>query len=460
MRRFAIALAIVLGAAVPADYPIFETDFIPPAEHKERREKVRTAMAPGGVAVFFSNPERNRNNDVDFLFRQDSSLLYLSGFNEPDSALVLIPDGIEVNGRTVKEVLFCNVATRMSETWLGYRMEPKGAEAILKIEAALPNTEFANFLNRFPAGSAVRATLPDGPTGQLSKMVEAYRAWEAKTPTQRASLNDTLAKYRVIKSADELRLMRRAISASVDGHVEMMRSAEKGMNEYDLGAIFHYVIGRRGCEYVGYPNIVGSGPNACTLHYTANRRKVTGDDLICVDAGGEYHGYTADVTRTWPIDGTFNPEQRAIYEIVREAQDAGIRECVSGKPFSSTDRAARAVIAKGLVKLGIIKKENEAGMYFMHGTSHYLGLDVHDSNGSNVLAPNMVLTVEPGIYIKEGSPCDKKWWNIGVRIEDDILVTSGAPVNLSAKAPRTIPEIEKLMAQPGIGNVLFGADKQ
>jgi len=239
-----------------------------------------------------------------------------------------------------------------------------------------------------------------------------------------------------------------------------MKSAEVGMRESDLQAILEYCFARGGCEFPGYPSIVGGGRNSCVLHYQDNRRKFENGDMVCLDAAGEYHGYTSDVTRSYPINGKFTPAQREIYELVRIAQEAGIKACRSGAPFGAADTVARKIIGDGLVKLGILKNASDAGRYFMHGTSHFIGLDVHDSNGASILAPNMVLTVEPGIYIKAGSPCDKKYWNIGVRIEDDILVTTGDPVNLTARVPRTIPEIEKLMAMTGIGNRAIGTLKE
>jgi len=456
MRRFLLPALVFLGSLVFADYPVFERDFISADEHKARRDSLKAKLAPGEIAIFFASPERIRNDDVDFQYRQDSNFLYLTGFNEPDAALLLAPSGMDIGGKTVTEVLFCNESTPQSETWLGYRMQPAGAKALLKFEQALPNTKMEEVLGQLKPSAVAKPNFPTAPIRQLAKMDQAVRNWIKDRPVAKLDATAELARMRVVKSPDELRLLKRAINASVEGHTEVLRSAELGMSEYDLGAVFHYVIGRRGCEYVGYPNIIGAGENSCILHYNANRKKIQANEIICLDAGGEYHGYTADVTRSFPISGTFNAEQRAIYNLVLEAQRAGIEACQVGKPFSGTDAAARKVIAAGLVKLGIVAKESEANRYFMHGTSHHLGLDVHDPSGSATLMENMVLTVEPGIYIKAGSPCDKKWWNIGVRIEDDILVTKSGPVNLSAGVPREISDIEKLMKETGIGNRPFG----
>jgi Xaa-Pro aminopeptidase len=261
---------------------------------------------------------------------------------------------------------------------------------------------------------------------------------------------------RVLKNSEELRLLRRAVNATVVAHAEAIRSAEPKMREYQLQAIVEYVFTRQGCEFTGYNSIVGSGPNSCILHYETNRREMKSGDLIVMDVGGEYHGYTADVTRTFPVNGKFTLPQRAIYDLVLRAQDAGIAACRSGAAFNAGHRAAMDVIQKGLVDLGVIASPDEASRYFMHGTSHYIGLDVHDAHGDNTLKPNYTLTVEPGIYIKEGSPCDPKWWNIGVRIEDDILVTEGDPINLSGALPRQATQIEALMRERGIGNAPLG----
>ena len=219
------------------------------------------------------------------------------------------------------------------------------------------------------------------------------------------------------------------------------------MTEYQTEAIVEYVFKHHGAEYPGFPSIQGSGENSCILHYTSNRKPLYSNNLLVSDIGAEYHGYTADVTRTLPVDGKFSPEEKAIYNIVLEAQQAGIDACKKGNKFWDPHKAAQAVIAKRLLELGIIKHSYEVNKYFIHGTSHYLGLDVHDAGLYNSLQPGNVITVEPGIYIPAGSDCDPKWWNIGVRIEDDILITEDQPEVLSSKAPRKVEEIENLMQQ-------------
>lgn len=261
-------------------------------------------------------------------------------------------------------------------------------------------------------------------------------------------LPEIMASLRETKTEEEMVLLKKAIDISAVGQVEVMKAMHPGMSETEIQGVHEYVYKKYGAEYEGYPSIVGSGHNGCILHYIENNKPQVGKDLVLMDLGAEYHGYTADVTRTIPANGKFSPAQKQIYDIVYRAQEAGIKASVAGAPFQAPGRAAGEVVAEGLMELGIISKEEDARIYFPHGTSHYLGLDVHDKGTYGPLKPNTVITVEPGIYIPEGSDCDKKWWGIAVRIEDDILITEAGPVNLSARAPRTTEAIEAMMAQP------------
>ncbi len=442
-------------------YPVFETDNLPVSLYKQRREIVKQEIGANALTVLFTNPQRNRSNDTDFRFRPDSNFRYLTGFEEPDAALLLAPGGIEWQGKRVTEILFVNVSNPMSETWLGYRMGPEDAMTLQQVELAVPNSKFDQVLKGITLTSTTTLVAPIGaphPSGTVGLMKNQWDQWvtaSGKKPGN-VRLGSILAKMRVKKSPEELVLMKKAVDATVLGHREAMKSLEPGMREYEIQAVVEYVFAKAGCEAVGYNSIVGSGPNSCILHYESNRRQTNAGDILCMDVAGEYHGYTADVTRSFPASGKFTPAQRAIYELVLEAEEAGIRECVPGKPFTAPDVAARKVIADGLLKLGITKTAEESERYFTHGTSHYIGLDVHDSHGDNTLQENYTLTIEPGIYIKAGSPCDPKWWNIGVRIEDDILVTKNGPVNMSAGVPRKVSEVEALMSQKGIGNLPTG----
>ncbi|QCR25171.1 Xaa-Pro aminopeptidase [Pontibacter sp. SGAir0037] len=262
-----------------------------------------------------------------------------------------------------------------------------------------------------------------------------------------ATLEQVLGQMREEKTEEELHLLRKAITMSAIGQIEVMKAMHPGMSEMEIQGIHEFVFKKYGAQHVGYPSIVGAGNNACVLHYITNDKPSAGNNLVLMDVGAEYEGYTADVTRTIPANGKFSPEQKVIYELVLEAQEAGMKQCKVGNAFQAPGQAAQEVIANGLLKLGIIKDKAEARRYFPHGTSHYLGLDVHDAGSYGPFKHNTVITVEPGIYIPEGSPCDKKWWSIGVRIEDDILITSKGWENLSKQAPRTVAEIEKMMLQ-------------
>ena len=263
------------------------------------------------------------------------------------------------------------------------------------------------------------------------------------------SLNQFLGQLRMIKTPEELKLLRKAIDVSCIGQNEVMKAMHPNLSEMEIKGIHEFVYRKYGSEFEGYPSIVGSGHNACVLHYIENNRQTVSTDLVLMDLGAEYHGYTADITRTIPGDGTFSTEQAAIYNLVYQAQEAAFKICKPGTAIRETTRVSREIIDKGLAKLGIIK-EGEQHPYFPHGVSHHIGLDVHDRSASPNLAENMVITVEPGIYIPANSPCDPKWWRIGVRIEDDILITKTGYELLSTKTPRKMQDIEKLMKEKSV----------
>ena len=264
------------------------------------------------------------------------------------------------------------------------------------------------------------------------------------------TLGVIMDELRETKHPEELELLKKAIYISAIGQVEVMKAMHPNMSEREIQGIHEFVFKKYGAEYEGYPSIVGGGHNGCVLHYITNDKPRVGEDLVLMDLGAEYHNYTADVTRTIPADGTFTEEQRAIYDIVYEAQEAGIAASVVGANMRAPHWAALEVIEKGLKELGIIEDASEVRLYFPHGTSHYLGLDVHDPGTYEPFKPNTLITVEPGIYIPENSSCDPKWWGIAVRIEDDILITENGPINLSAYAPRTADAIEAMMQQPSV----------
>lgn len=264
-----------------------------------------------------------------------------------------------------------------------------------------------------------------------------------------SGLGEMMAVLREIKTPEEIVLLKKAVKISAVGQVEVMKAAKTGMTEREIQGVHEFIYKRYGAEELGYPSIVGGGNNGCILHYIENDKRDLTDRLLLMDLGAEWRGYTADVTRTIPISGKFNEEEKAIYQLVYEAQEAGIAISKPGITFQEIDEVGRKIIDEGLAKLGIIKK-GASHNYFPHGTSHHIGLDVHDRGTQNPIQVGMVFTIEPGIYIPEGSDCDKKWWGIAVRIEDDILITESGAVNLSGDAPRTVTAIEEMMRLPSI----------
>ena len=273
---------------------------------------------------------------------------------------------------------------------------------------------------------------------------------DAKTTIDIHFLSSNLATLREIKTSEELVLLTKAVRISAIGQVEVMKAMKPHMSETELQGIHEFVYKKYGAEYEGYPSIVGAGNNGCILHYIENSKTKLGNELVLMDLGAEYRGFTADVTRTIPANGVFSKEQKAIYQIVYDAQEAGISAYVIGESMATPNLLSKKIVDQGLFQLGIINSLDEKHPYYPHGTSHHIGLDVHDPGNYGNFEENMVVTMEPGIYIPDGSNCDERWWGIGIRIEDDILVTKTGPVNLSAEAPRTIEEIEKMMAKKSI----------
>lgn len=467
MRLQLFSLATVLTFAVAATstaqeagkydhYTIYDTDLPTRAEYAARRSQAIAAMDDRSALLVRAADVKNRSNDVDYEFRQRNNLLYLTGVTEDESALLLVPKGIIINGAVVNQVLFVKERSPQSETWTGITLGPATAATVTGIQTVLPYSQLAPQMKQlFPQITTLY--YDDWKFGtEREPLTGAAYAWEEEmTKPVEAAAPSLIVKnagiilnpMRLVKSPKELALMQRAIDASIEGHRQTIQAAKPGMHEYEFEAVMEYAFQRNGARWPGYPSIVGSGPNTCILHYETNRRKSEPGDVVLMDCGAEYHGYSADITRTFPVSGKFTAEQRTLYDLVLKAQNAGIAECRSGNNFRDPHRAANKVIADGLVTLGIIQNSGQVGRYFMHGTSHYLGLDVHDVGDYGTLVPGVVLTVEPGVYIKAGSPCDPKWWNIGIRIEDDILVTAQGPVNMSAALERTAEEIEGLMKQ-------------
>lgn len=439
-------------------YEVYDTDLLPSGEYAARRARVLEHLTGGAAMLVRSADVRNRSADVDYEFRQRNSMLYLTGVTEESSALLLVPRGVMVRGKRVKEVLFVNERNPQREIWNGIRMGPDAAAKVTGIPTVLPYSSLNEVLDSLLGSVATLYYDAWAQRDAREPLTGTVYPWETEMTARLKGrfpglavrkAADVLTEMRMVKSAAEIELMRRAAEISVTAHRETIRGATPGMHEYELEATMEYHFRRGGAEEPGYPSIVGSGPNSCILHYETSRRRTAPGDLVLMDCGAEYHGYSADVTRTFPVSGTFTPEQRAIYDLVLEAQIAGIDVCRAGNNFQAAHRVAVDIISAGLVRLGIITSPEQYRTYFMHGTSHYLGLDVHDVGTPGTLKPGMVLTVEPGVYIAAGSPCDRKWWNIGVRIEDDILVTDADPVNLSGGLERAPDAIEALMHAGG-----------
>ena len=458
-----LVLAQDLGSEVSPDtltkYGVYDKDRLPPSFHASRRKLVLDSMVLHSIALFPAAEEKNRSNDNNYEYHQDPNFYYLTGCIEPGSELLLSKDGITLSdGRKVHEILFVRNRSKLQETWTGRRLGPQGAISVLKFDAAMsidsihsiliPALLNATIFYYEPHLSDVREpVLNDSILFKNSDDLDLIKETHQNVEINTSLYHHVLPELRQVKAPGELKLMRKAISISNEAHNAVIHEARPGWYEYQIQAEAEDIFTKNGAEYNAYPCIVGSGPNSTILHYETNRRQTATGDFIEMDMGAEYHGYCADITRSFPISGEFTPEQRTIYELVLAAQDSGIKACIAGAPFQSAHMAALRVIKGGLMRLGIIKDSNMYKMYFMHGTSHYLGLDVHDAGTNGPLTPGNVLTVEPGIYIAAGSQCDPKWWNIGCRIEDDILVTDHGPEILSANSPRDIAPLEKLMAR-------------
>ena len=455
-----LLLPILTEAQQATEYP---NDYLTPEFHAGRRAAFREMMPNNSVAFFFASQVRNRNNDVDYAYAQNKNFYYMVGLEEPNSLLVLYKEPVTILGKTGTEFLFVQPRNPQQEMWTGKILGVDGVKARYKMENVFTNDQFtAATINLAGIDSVltgfynedVLAKYYPGRAGMdpLSKMADLVdkAITENHKPNATRTLSMALNKLRGIKQPEEIVMMEKVAAMSVEGHNEVMKAVKPGMTEYQAQAIMEYFFKKNGSEYVGYPSINGSGENTCILHYETNQRLMKDGDLLLSDCAAEYHGYSADVTRTIPVNGKFTPEQKQIYELVLEAQDSAFLQCKPGNLFSDPHAAAVRVITRGLKKLGIITTDREVRTYFPHGTSHHLGLDVHDMGGRGPLEPGAVFTVEPGIYIPPGSKCDQKWWNIGVRIEDDVLITPIGYKNLSAGAPRTVAEVEKMAKQKTI----------
>lgn len=484
MKSLLTTIIALLCISVTFSQQGIPTDYLSANFHKNRREALRAKLKENSVAVFFANAVRNRANDVDYIYHQDPDFYYLTGYKEPNAVLVIFSEAqVNASGNSFDEIIYVQEKNARAEQWNGYRLGTEGAKTKLGFNSSFNGKDFLNSgisYNDFEKvlykefADDYRNDPRD--SADLFDLVESFKAQTgyylqeeqnntvpqnrelntpASLPKNRANLDakilkTAMAELREIKSPEELVLLTKAVRISAMGQREIMKAMHPKMSETEIQGIHEFVYKKYGSEFEGYPSIVGAGNNGCVLHYIENNKQSVGNELVLMDLGAEYHGYTADVTRTIPANGKFSPEQKAIYDLVYEAQEAGIAAAVVGQPFGVTDMAARKVINEGLVKLGIVKTEAEARKYFPHGTSHHIGLDVHDPGKYERFEANMVITVEPGVYIPEGSDCEPKWHGIAVRIEDDILITPTGPVNLSAEAPRKSGEIEALMQEKSV----------
>ncbi|WP_144392689.1 Xaa-Pro aminopeptidase [Pleionea sediminis] len=430
-------------------------------EFARRRQNLMQTMEDGSIAIVASAQELVRSRDTHFMFRQDSDFHYLTGFPEPNAVLALIP------GREHGEfVLFCNEKDLEHETWHGRRCGPEAAVDKYGADDAFPIDDIDDILPGLMEGRR-RIYYEMGKNneldGRVMNWVNKIRSQVkkgAQPPGEFVDLRHALHDMRLFKSAAEIKLMRKSSEIAVDAHIRAMKTCKPGMTELDIEAELHYEFCRNGARFPAYASIVASGDNACILHYTENESRLKNGDMLLIDAGAEYQGYASDITRTFPINGKFTNAQKDLYNLVLKSQIAAIEMVRPGNHWMQPHETAVDVLTDGMIELGILKGdkaqliEDEAyKKYYMHKTGHWIGLDVHDvgdytiDNEPRVLESGMVLTVEPAIYIPaDDESVDKKYRGIGIRIEDDILVTAEGNDVLTAGVPKTVEEIETLMA--------------
>lgn len=424
-----------------------------------RRRLLDRLRGDQACALVFASPTRVRNHDCDFRYRPDSDFWYLTGFREQDACLVLLPGE---DASKDKSILFLRERDPLMETWNGRRIGIERAPELLGVDEARDINELWTELPKMLSDweRIVYRTGQDTDTDR--KLIDLVSSLRSKArggvepPVELVDTAPLLHELRLYKSPAELAEMRRAAEITTEAHIECMRQTQPGMNECEVDALIEYTFRRRGSTGAAYTNIVAGGANACILHYVENDQTLADGDLLLIDAGSESNYYASDVTRTFPVNGTFSAEQRAVYEVVLAAQKAAIEGLAPGVPFDWMHRRSLEGIVDGLIELGLLEGTRESviedksyNRFYMHKAGHWLGLDVHDcgayfiDGASRVLEPGMVLTVEPGIYIAEDDETvEERWRGIGVRIEDDILVTEGGWENLTADIPKEVDEVE------------------
>ena len=429
---------------------------IPISRYQRRRAQLAKSMR-AGIAIVPTAPERARNRDTHYLYRFDSYFYYLSGFVEPEAVVVIIA------GKMPKTILFCREKDLTREIWDGYRHGPKAAQKTFAFDEAYPIAKLDEMMPKliadqaalhFPLGAD--AAWDARVVGWLNQVKAQVRSG-ISAPTEIQDVRTLLDDMRLLKDADEIKVMRGAAAIASDAHRRAMQTTRPGMMEYEVEAELAHEFRRRGSQAPAYTSIVAGGANGCVLHYVENNDRLKDGDLLLIDAGCELDGYASDITRTFPVSGKFSAAQRDVYELVLAAQTKAIEAVKPNASFEAYHEAALRVLVRGMIDFklcqGSVDKVIEKGDYrqfYMHRTGHWLGLDVHDAgdykkNGKSVkLAPGMVLTVEPGCYIRPAKNVPKAFWNIGIRIEDDVLVTKSGR-DVLTHPPKTVREIEAAM---------------
>ena len=426
-------------------------------------------MPAGAVAVLATAPEVPRNADSDYPYRHDSYFYYLTGFAEPEAVVVLVA---AQGSKPARSILFCRQKNAEREIWDGFRYGPEAAREAFGFDEAYAiddiDTELPKLLVNAPA---LYCPLAHSAAfdARIKGWMDSVRGLSRSGVTAPASVHDLLVlldEMRVFKDDHEQSLMQRAADISGRAHERAMRATRPGMFEYEIEAELLHEFRRSGAQSPAYSSIVASGPNACVLHYSANNAQTRDGDLVLIDAGCEFDSYASDITRTYPVNGRFSEPQKQLYELVLAAQSAALAAIVPGQRYSAIHDASLKVLAQGMLDFGLLDKakfgnvgdviaERAFAQFYMHGTGHWLGLDVHDAGAyrdvtreerpSRILQPGMALTVEPGIYVRPAPGVPEQFWNIGIRIEDDVVVTAGGHKILSGAAPKLVSDIEKVM---------------
>ena len=414
---------------------------LPKEEFEERRTRVFTQMQPNSALLLFSEIEKRRNNDCTYPFRQDSYFWYLTGFNEPNAALLLLK-----TEQAEKAIIFLRPRDPLLETWNGRRLGVEHAPQQLNVNEAYSIEEFATVLPKILKNLTALYHVPE------------IHTWGDKLVTESAvSWRPMLSEMRLIKSPNEIRLMQQAGQITALGHIKAMQTTRPNRFEYEIESDILHEFNRHCARFPSYNSIVAGGNNACILHYTENDRPLNDGDLVLIDAGCEFAMYAGDITRTFPVNGKFSQPQREIYELVLKAQKRAIELLVPGNSIKQANDEVIRIKTQGLVDLGILKgdidtliEQQAYRQFYMHGLGHWLGLDVHDvgsygQDKQRILEIGMVITVEPGIYISEDADVPEQYKGIGVRIEDNLLMTEYGNKILTAAAPKEIADIENLM---------------